>query len=540
MGKLLGKFWVGGTLALISFIGFSSQLFVILPSFPEHQAFRDRQLWKLLGPFNLLLLLLYWNYWFTVSTNPGNVPKDWEPNWKEMELGQTEVKKLTGTARFCRTCQAYKPPRTHHCRQCKTCVLKMDHHCPWVNNCVGHYNQGYFVRFLFYVDLASSYHLWMITKRAFGITAFQRAPTTFQIVMLILNYTACVPVLLIVGVFSLFHFWNVLSNSTTIEGWEKDKVASLKRRGKIRQYRYPYHLGYLGNIQEVLGSNVWMWWLPQRMAGDGLTFRVGEGIESHEQYLWPPRDEFIKPQPRHRKPSVKRPTGSPFTYGTGLNPALTGKINLQDQVAGGEVDISELRRRTTSIRRNRSSSRSSSKSDSDASSSPSILLSDYDDRISLPREENEGEEDSDEIPLGSLAAHRQQQPRRRVTSLSSRHPEEELEEEEEITDEDEEDLDPNRAVRIRRGSEGYEVRPRFFQPPPPPPPVARGSEDDEEWDQLEGEMDEGDPYAEEMVSEGELDEEGNRVRSQRYKYYVREEDSESDTEDEREVEVDPR
>lgn len=26
-------------------------------------------------------------------------------------------------------------------------------------------------------------------------------------------------------------------NSTTIEGWEKDKVASLKRRGKIRQVR---------------------------------------------------------------------------------------------------------------------------------------------------------------------------------------------------------------------------------------------------------------------------------------------------------------
>lgn len=262
---------------------------------------------------------------------------------------------------------------------------------------------------------------------------------------------------------------------------------------------------------------------------------------SHEQYFWPPRDEFVKPQPRRRKPSVKRPTGSPFTYGTGLNPALTGRNNLQEEAEGGgrEGDVSELRRRTTSIRRNRSSSRSSSKSGSDTSSSPSILLSDYDDRISLPREEDEGEEDSDEIPLGSLAARRQQQPRRRVTSLTSRHPEEESEEvEEEETDEDEEDLDPNRVVRIRRGSEGYEVRPRFFQPPPPPD--ARGSEDDEEWDQLEGEMDEGDPYADEMVSEGELDEEGNRVRNQRYKYYVREEDSESDTEDEREVELEER
>lgn len=30
-----------------------------------------------------------------------------------------EVKKLTGKPRYCRMCEAYKPPRTHHCRQCE-------------------------------------------------------------------------------------------------------------------------------------------------------------------------------------------------------------------------------------------------------------------------------------------------------------------------------------------------------------------------------------------------------------------------------------
>lgn len=34
---------------------------------------------------------------------------------------------------------------------------------------------------------------------------------------------------------SLYHFNGLMSNTTTIEGWEKDKVATMVRRGKIRE-----------------------------------------------------------------------------------------------------------------------------------------------------------------------------------------------------------------------------------------------------------------------------------------------------------------
>lgn len=43
-----------------------------------------------------------------------------------------------------------------------------------------------------------------------------------------------------VGVFSIYHVYCAAGNSTTIEGWEKDRVATMVRRGKIREVKYPY------------------------------------------------------------------------------------------------------------------------------------------------------------------------------------------------------------------------------------------------------------------------------------------------------------
>lgn len=58
--------------------------------------------------------------------------------------------------------------------------------------------------------------------------------------MVVLNFATCVPVLVCVGMFSLYHLYLAAGNSTTIEGWEKDKVATLVKRGKIREVKYPY------------------------------------------------------------------------------------------------------------------------------------------------------------------------------------------------------------------------------------------------------------------------------------------------------------
>src|SRR5258706_6004009 len=54
------------------------------------------------------------------------------------------------------------------------CVLRMDHHCPWLDNCVGHYNYANFIRFLWLVDIACSYHLIMVSLRIWDAVNVRR------------------------------------------------------------------------------------------------------------------------------------------------------------------------------------------------------------------------------------------------------------------------------------------------------------------------------------------------------------------------------
>ncbi|KIP11142.1 hypothetical protein PHLGIDRAFT_125039 [Phlebiopsis gigantea 11061_1 CR5-6] len=333
MGRILGRLFVCGTLLLITFIGYSSQIFVIWPWYGHELSV---ELLTLLIPFNALLGMVLWNYYLVVTTDPGRVPREWQPNFQSEE--GYEVKKLTRGPRYCRTCENYKPPRAHHCRQCKRCVLRMDHHCPWVNNCVGHFNYGYFIRFLFYVDMACTYHLIMVTRRVMSATSskFWDEPSYTELIFIILNYTFCGPVLLAVGGFSIYHFNALLKNTTTIEGWEKDKVATLVRRGKIQDIKFPYHIGTRKNIEAVLGANAWLWCWPTKTSGSGLKYPVADPTDPRAE-SWPPKDPHAYPSadPNH----VFTLPESPWTYENGsLNP------NLQP---------SNLTRRASSSRRRR-------------------------------------------------------------------------------------------------------------------------------------------------------------------------------------------
>ncbi|ORZ23641.1 DHHC palmitoyltransferase-domain-containing protein [Absidia repens] len=299
LDSIPGQVFVVGVLLLISTIAYSSQYFIFIPALRDSLTLSAFQV---LVPFNIFVLLIYYNYYLAVTTNPGKIPSNWKPPAFITELSNNKESNpdqpITTPPRFCKTCQLYKPPRTHHCRYCHCCVLKMDHHCPWINNCVGIYNYPHFLRFIFFVNLSCTYVLVLLIWRTRCIMdairhfRFDAEPTTTEVIFLVINFVLSIVVLFSVGILGGYHLYCLLRNQSTIEAWERGKVETLVRRRKIPPFDYPFGLGIYKNICSVLGKNPLLWLWPTRngVTGDGLIFEVPTHIDPRSQHFWPPRD----------------------------------------------------------------------------------------------------------------------------------------------------------------------------------------------------------------------------------------------------------
>ncbi|KAI8375817.1 DHHC palmitoyltransferase-domain-containing protein [Blakeslea trispora] len=292
---------VGFVVCLISYLQLTTNFYILGPALGGWLSFEAQ---KILVPMNIFLVSLYVNYYYACTTAPGYTPEGWEPPYAVLHPPE-DVTLPTGITgpRFCKKCNAYKPPRAHHCRQCGQCVLRMDHHCPWIANCVGFGNYSYFVRFVFSVMLCCSYGFCLLFWRLQHIFEARSNPwipnpSLLELCTVMINLILLFFVLMLVGVLAVYHCYCLWKGQTTIEESERTKTKRLIRRRKIDPVEFPFDLGFYPNMCSVLGSNPLFWMWPQGTPGNGLQYPTRPNTDPMVIYSWPPRD------PKELNPSL--------------------------------------------------------------------------------------------------------------------------------------------------------------------------------------------------------------------------------------------
>ncbi|ELU01775.1 hypothetical protein CAPTEDRAFT_172289 [Capitella teleta] len=211
--------------------------------------------------FNVVIFLMVYSHLKAVLTDPGVVPlPKTSLDFSDMHSGQKRKEKEDGWT-VCMKCETYRPPRAHHCRICQRCVRRMDHHCPWINNCVGEFNQKFFIQFLFYVGIISMYSISLV------IAVWVSDPETksFEV-----RHTRIVHSIVLVVeaiLFGLFvmaigcdQMQAILSDETAVEQVKKSRAYKEKR-------------SRMALLQEVFGSGsvaLWMCPFPMHRSTDSL------------------------------------------------------------------------------------------------------------------------------------------------------------------------------------------------------------------------------------------------------------------------------
>uniref|UniRef100_A0A1I7Z0S6 Palmitoyltransferase n=1 Tax=Steinernema glaseri TaxID=37863 RepID=A0A1I7Z0S6_9BILA len=161
----------------------------------------------------------------------------------------------------CTRCESFRPPRAHHCRVCRRCVRKMDHHCPWVNNCVGEFNQKYFLQFLLYVALSSAYAIGLIITAwlyhdEHGLTG-AKGPYGIPV-----HHKKILHSIFLTIESALFGMFVLAVSCDQLQAIFNDETAveSVQRRGS-RAYRQRRMRSKCDQLREVCGHGHWFIWL---------------------------------------------------------------------------------------------------------------------------------------------------------------------------------------------------------------------------------------------------------------------------------------
>lgn len=206
--------------------------------------------------FTFIVFQIQLNFFTAIVRGPGFVPKNWRPKNKNHE----------NFLQFCKQCDGFKAPRSHHCRRTNRCVLKMDHYCPWIGQCVGHYNHACFVRFLFFVCIGCPWSIYIIVAASYKqiytpwhelYNTYGRNHTVFTSKALLFNFIGfggALGTTIAVGFLLYQQIKIIISNKTSCEKWICAKACDRERLDNEPEFIYPYDLGKWENFKFVFGK----------------------------------------------------------------------------------------------------------------------------------------------------------------------------------------------------------------------------------------------------------------------------------------------
>ena len=194
--------------------------------------------------FNIFFLLSLASFFASMFINPGETPENFSldsiPEDEKESLSEDYIESdfSLGRVTFCKKCEKYRPPRSHHCSICEKCVLRFDHHCPFIANCVGYRNQKAFVLFLLY------------TAFGLGVLSVVVVLNTYDVwnTEWIIGSIVCVVLFFYIIGFGLTQLWMLCVNSTTLEFEWKQNIFDL---GSCER-----------NLGQILGHDKVYWVLP--------------------------------------------------------------------------------------------------------------------------------------------------------------------------------------------------------------------------------------------------------------------------------------